>query len=121
MNPILEQQNENKKQELIEARLSDSEKDALYAFAKNEKMLVALEKVMTYLIYMAGTVHADDKEVMDINWAFIPHNTNTTDEELGRELRAKIAGLSFLEDAFKQIKKFGVEKLVMDKEPNPAI
>ena len=114
-------QNEAEKVKLIDARLSEQERSALIRFNSDEKMVLAVEKVMMYMTHMMGVVTPEDKEILDVNWAFLPHNTNTTDEDLGRELRAKIAALSYLGDAFKQLRKFTGEKASPYAESNPAL
>lgn len=114
-------QAEENKIQLLHARLTDTEKGHLYNFCKNEAMAKAVEKVLLYAMYQMGTVQKDDKELMTVNWAFTPYNTNTTDEDLGRAIRAKIEGLSMLHDAFKQIKKFGVDTVETLPEVNPAL
>lgn len=112
---------ESNKQALLEARLTDTEKGNLFAFCQNPAMVHAVEKALTYSLYQMGTVEKGDKAVMDVNWAFMPHALNITDEQLGHELRVKIDALSFLDDAIKQIKKFGVEKLSPTATGNPAL
>ena len=114
-------QAEDNKIQLLHARLTDTEKGHLYNFCKNEAMIKAVEKALLYAMYQMGTVQKDDQELMTVNWAFIPHNANTTDEDLGRALRAKIEGLSMMYDAFKQIKKFGVDTVTPTVESNPAL
>lgn len=108
------------KLKLLEARLSDLEKGKLFAFCQDKAMLHAVEKALLYQLYMMGTVVEGDKELHDANWAFIPRNTNTTNELIGAEIRAKSDALSFLEDAIRLVKKFGEEKVVPTEEINPA-
>lgn len=112
---------EQYKLDLLNARLSDSEKEYLFQFCQNEAMVLAVEKVMLYSLYEMGTLKQGDEKILDVNWAFVPHNTNTTDEMLGRDLRAKIAGLSFMEDAFNQVRKFGIKAVAEGEVLNPAL
>ncbi len=112
---------EQEKHELLNDRLSDLHKGKLFAFNQDKDMMDAVEKALLFMIYEMGTLKKEDSKIHDVNWGFIPHNTNTTDEMLGRELRAKIAGLSFMDDAFKQIKRFGLEKAKTREEVNPAV
>ncbi len=119
MNPQLEM--ETQRERILETRLSQKEKDKLHILCQDKDAMLALEKALLYSLYMMGTIKSTDKEILDANWAFIGHNANTTDEMLGRELRAKIAGLSFLDDAFKQIKKFGDKPVELVQGDNPAL
>lgn len=112
---------EQYKIDLLNARLSDAEKEYLFQFCQNEAMVLAVEKVMLYALYQMGTLQKGDEKILDVNWAFLPHNTNTTDEMLGRDLRAKIAALSFMEDAFNQVRRFGTKSVTEEEMPNPAL
>ena len=119
-----ELQQESEKLRLLETRLSDLEKGKLFAFCQDKAMVHAVEKVMLYAMYQTGTVQKDDKDMKDVdtNWVYgVPYNTNTTNEMYGASVRAKVEGLSILEDAFKQIKKFGVETVIPEIEKNVAI
>jgi len=112
---------DNKKFELINARLTEKDKNNLFSLCYNEEMLLTLEKVLLYQIHLMGIVKQSDKEIFDVNWAFLRHDAKTTDEELGKELKIKIAALSFLDDSFKQIKKFGLREIPPEEEVNPAV
>lgn len=123
MNPQVQAElsSEANKENLLKARLSDTEQGFLFQFAQNQGLVHAVEKALLYSMYQMGTVQKSDRDIMDVNWAYIPHNSTVTDEMLGRELRAKIAGLSMLYDAFKQIKKFNQPVLEIEKEVNSAV
>lgn len=120
MNPQ-ELASESNKEKLLQARLSDTEKGFLFQFCQNEAMVRALEKALLYAMYQMGKIEKDDTQIHDVNWAFIGYNVAVKDEDLGRALRAKIEGLSMLYDAFKQIKKFGENKVIPVEEKNPAL
>lgn len=109
MNP--QEQNESKKFQLIDSRLSDLQKGKLFAFCQDVEMVNAVEKVITYALYMMGTVQDTDTVLMDVNWVFGLVRPGARDEEIGREAKARLVGLTYLDDAFKQIKKFGVEQV----------
>lgn len=112
---------EQYKKELLESRLSDLEKGKLFAFCQDENMVHAVEKALLYNLYEMGRVDKTDRKIMDTNWAFIPNASGITDEELGRNLRSLNAGLGFLDDAFKQIRKFGIVAVKQETAVNPAV
>lgn len=109
---------DNEKFELLTKRLSDAEKGKVFAFCQDEAMVKAVEKVLTYSIYQMGTVSVDDKEVYDVNWAFGLANLPT--EQIGLELKARVTGLSYLDDGIKQLKKFGVKPVENTEKTNKA-
>lgn len=120
----MELQAEQNKYKLLTARLTEIEKNYLGAFLENPEMVNAIEKVLTYSIYQMGVVKEGDAEMgeSDVNWAYaLVANPALSDEQVGRELKAKANGLSYLDDAFKQIKKFKVEKAESNEEINPAL
>lgn len=113
---------ESEKEKMIEARLTPAERDILFLFVQNKPMMAAVEKVMLYSIYMMGTINLQDKELYETNWAYaIAHNTNTSNEQLGQSFRAKYEGLTFLDDAFKQLKKFAEKPTPFMEGKNPAV
>lgn len=115
---------EQGKENLLKARLSEMEKSQLVAFAANPEMVHAVEKALLYSIYEMGTVKSDDKNLLDIdtNWAYsLVANPNLSNEQVGQELKARVAGLSYLDDAFKQIKKFTAPMSEPKEEVNPAL
>lgn len=116
--------NDNQKFELLAARLSELEKGKLFAFCQDEAMVLAVEKVLTYSIGQMGVVTPEDKKVYDVNWAFglLQDRTGNTlsDEQVGRELKARVIGLSYLQEAIDQIKKFGVKQKEEKEKKNPA-
>lgn len=109
------------KMEMLQSRLSLMEQDKIQLFCSDPLMVAAIEKALLYGIYMMGTIKPEDKQLHDTNWAFIPHNSTVSNENLGAEFRAKIAGLSFLDDAFKQVKKLGEQHAKGTEEVNPAL
>lgn len=111
---------DTQKNNLLNARLSEAEKQKLYQFNSDEAMVNAVEKVLTYTLYMMGTIAPEDKEIYDVNWAFGLHRPGQTDEELGRELNKRLVGLSYLEDAFRQIKKIKLVESKKAEVQNPA-
>lgn len=122
MNPQQELENEQKKFELLESRLTDVQKNKLYALNQDEISMEALERALLYALYGMGTITSTDGKIHEVNWAFaIGYNTNTTDEQVGKALRVKCDALSLISDAFKQIKKFKEQKPTMTVEANPAL
>jgi len=110
------------KLKLLQTRLSDTEQGNLFLFCQNKDMVLAVEKAMNYSLYQMGTIASSDTEIHDINWAYaIAENTNTTDEQVGRALRVKKEALTMMGDAFRQILKFGTQKIESSVETNPAL
>lgn len=113
---------ESEKEKMIETRLSLAEKDKLFAFCQDKDMVGAVEKVMLYALHISGTVSEKDPDMLDNNWAYtLGFNASISDQNLGAELRGKIAGLTFLDDAFRQVKKFGDKPTTLVEAPNPAL
>lgn len=122
MDPRLQAEAEAQKEKLLDTRLSLGEKDKLYQFCQDKAMVLAVEKALLYHIYMMGTILPTDSEIPDANWAYaIAFNTTIDNEMLGGALRAKIEGLSFLDDSMKQIKKFGEKPFKLVEGQNPAL
>lgn len=122
MDPQQQIKAEQAKEAMIDSRLSLGEKDKLFAFCQDKAMVAAVEKAMLYGIYMMGTIKSSDKEIMDTNWAYaIPYNTLTSNEALGAAFRSKVEALTFLDDAFKQIKKYGDKPVELVTADNPAL
>ena len=116
--------NDNQKFELLTARLSDLEKGKLFAFCQDEVMVLAVEKVLTYAIGEMGTVKEGDKKVYDVNWAFglgqDRMGNPLPDDVVGRELKARVTGLSYLQESIQQLKKFGVKQVETKEVKNKA-
>lgn len=121
MDPQAQLKMEAERLKILETRLSQPEKDKLFAFCQDKAMVLALEKALLYGIHMMGTITPEDKDLLEVNWAFFAFNGSTKDEDLGRALRAKIEGLTFLSDSFKQIKKFGDKPIELVEAKNVAL
>jgi len=110
------------KMELLNDRLSDKHKGKLFAFNQDKDMVEAVEIAMLYALNQMGVLKKDDSKIHDVNWAYsIGYNTNTSDELVGRALRERVSALSMLDDAFRQIKRFGVEEVKEEAGVNPAL
>lgn len=112
---------ENKKFDLLNNRLSETEKSNLFLFCKNEGMVHAVEKALLYGIYEMGTVKKDDESLITINWAMGLANSELSNEEKGKKLDIVANSVATLQDAFRQIKKFGVETLKIKEPENNAV
>lgn len=109
----------NDKKKLLDARLSDLEKESLKRFCQDEQLVHAVEKVLLYSLYQMGIVEGEDRELHDVNWVFSGDAT-MSDEEVGRITRIRANALFFMKDAFTQIKKYGVTVADVYEEANPA-
>lgn len=123
MNPNVQAEiaGESKKEKLLQMRLSDIEQGHLFAFCQSPAMVYAVEKAMMACIYEWGTVKKDDTELTTVNWAMGIANMDATSEEKGKKLEILANAVAVLQDAFKQVAKFGVKKVVPKSEINPGV
>jgi hypothetical protein len=123
MNPNVQAEisSETTKERVLQMRLSDTEKGNLFLFCQNQKMVFAVEKALMACVYEWGTVKKEDEELTTINWAMGIANADLTSEEKGKRLEILANAVAVLQDAFKQISKFGVEKAPQTSSTNPAV
>ena len=112
---------ENNKFELLKSRLSDKEQGSLYTFCKNPDMVHAVEKALMYHYSEMGVIKDTDVKIHDVNWVYGVCGVQLNNEQVGALVRAKIEGLTFMFDAWKEIKKFGEDTVKTLAEKNPAL
>lgn len=100
--------------------LNEVEKDSLKRFNSDIIMKHAVKKVLLSGLYNTGTLEAGKAPVMS-NWVFdlTKFHPTQSNEVWGANLRASVAGLTFLESSFKALEEFK-EEPVAEKKKNPA-
>lgn len=100
--------------------LSPNEKSRLIAFNSDPVMREAVKKVLLFNIYQAETLKEGQPIGLDKHWVYNIDTSHSTDEEVGKRVRTKVAAMAFIEDAFKELEQYHTE--VLQEEPtNPAI
>lgn len=94
--------------------LTEIEKDKLNFFVKDKVMFEAVKKVVLHSVYFDGRITKDGIADPMKNFALAvvaKHSgANSSNEAIGAELRASLAGVQILEEGFKELEKFEVVK-----------
>ena len=105
----------------IQDILSELEKDKLAFIAGDPVMLEAVKKVVLNSVYFDGTLHK--KGVPDVlkNFALaLASRPGVTNEDLGAELKASLAGVQLLEQGFMELEKFKKVESKLKETKNQA-
>ena len=102
--------------------LNDNERAKLVIFNKDEVLKNAVQKVLLSAIYNTGTLGEGEPAGEDKNWCYsCDFDGQATDEVVGQRLRVKIAALSHLENAWKELNAFQDEIKEVKEDENPAL
>jgi len=105
----------------VESILTELEKDKLSFVAKDEVMLGAIKKIVLSSVYFDGTLKEEGVPDPLKNFALaLASRQGATNEELGSELKASLAGVQLLETGFKELEKFGIEVVKPNKVKNQS-
>ncbi len=87
--------------------LSELEKDKLSIVAGDEVMMSAIAKVVLNAVYFDGTIRKEGIPDPQKNFCLaLASRPGATNEELGAELRASLAGVQLLEKGFEELATF---------------
>lgn len=108
---------------LLDDILTDAEKLAIKQFYDNELMRESVKKVLLAGIYYNGTLRRGEPANPLVNFAIglAFAQPQLTNEEIGADLRASIAGINALELAFSNLAVYKTEKTEQNKVENPAV
>lgn len=107
----------------LEQLFTDREKDELGRFVNNEVMFKAVKKVVLSSIYFDGTLRKGGIPDPTTNFALAlaSMGIETSNEELGANLKTSLAGVQLLEKGFAKLERFSRKKQPpKEKEPNPG-
>lgn len=105
----------------LEKLLSELEKDKLSFVANDKVMLGAIKKVVLSAVYFDGTLQKDSEPEAQKNFALaLAAKPNISNEALGAELKASLAGVQLLETGFRELEKYAVEKVTLKEAVNQA-
>lgn len=110
----------------IEQLLTDREKDELNRFVNNDVLLEAVKKVVLSSVYFDGTIKLSGIPEPLTNFMLakvaIAENQDISNEKIGADMKASLAGVQLLEKGFQKLQRFNKKKKEQDvnKGRNPA-
>lgn len=93
----------------------------LIMFNADEKLKDAVKKMLLYFVYNSEILRPGESAGIEKHWVYgVLQDPKISDEEIGKNVRAKVYALGLLEEAFKEISKFTPEEEPKE-EKNPAV
>ncbi len=107
----------------MENILTDVEKAKIELFNEDKILSEAVQKVLLYTIRYAEQIKQGLPILIDKHWVYsiIQSNPSGTDEQIGHELKVKLAADSLLELAVQTLSKIKVNKPTEEVIKNNAI
>jgi hypothetical protein len=106
--------------EYLEKVLTEQEQTYVRQFADNDRMVEAVKKAQTAIIYQNGVINKgfDHNPMNNIAFSFVNSTVPKSDSEIANGLRAMWEGVASLDASFQVIEMFKSPEKVGEKDIN---
>lgn len=105
----------------LDTILSVLEQEKLKTVANDKVMLGAIKKVVLSAVYFDGTLQKNTEPESQKNFALaLASQPGVSNEQLGANLKASLAGVQLLETGFRELEKYEVVEKSLKETKNQA-